>query len=148
MQTSTTKMTPPVWFWIIAIAALLWNLVGVLAFASEIYLMSEPAWLAQLSNAERALYENLPAWATVAYAVAVFAGVLGSLMLVLKKQLALPLLVLSLVGVFVEMTYIFFFSDSLRVMGNQVIFTQSVVIVIAVLLVWFARLSAARGWIC
>lgn len=144
---TTTHATRPTWFWIVAIAALLWNLLGVLAFAVDIHLKSTPAALAQLPAEQRVLYENVPIWATVAYAVAVFGGVLGSLMLVLKKRLALPLLVLSLVGVLVQFSHAFFFSDTFKALGNNAMIMPMVVIVIAVLLVWFARLSIARGWI-
>ena len=83
----------------------------------------------------------------VAYAIAVFAGALGSLMLVLRRKLAVPLLVLSLLAVVVQMGYVFFLSDTLAVMGNAAMAMPLLIIAIAAALVWLARAAAARGWL-
>ena len=33
------RQKPPVWFWIVSVLGLLWNLAGVAAFVNELFLM-------------------------------------------------------------------------------------------------------------
>lgn len=136
---------PPRSFWIISIVALLWNLLGVLAYVMQVT-MSEEA-LAALPDAERMLYEDVPAWATAAFAVAVFAGTLGCLLLVLRNALAVQVLVLSLAGVVVQMFHNFFMSGAVDVLGMQAVAMPLLVIVIAAFLVWYASAAKAKGWL-
>jgi hypothetical protein len=84
----------PSWFKIVAIIAFVWNLLGVIAFIGQ--MMMTPEVLAELSTAEQDIYANTPMWATVAFAVAVLAGALGSFFLWQKKALATLLLNFSL----------------------------------------------------
>lgn len=142
---SAPAVSRPTWFWIVSIIALLWNLMGVAAFVMQMNM--SPDTLAALPPDQQALYTSFPMWVTIAYAVAVFGGALGCLMLVLKKKLAVPLLVLSLLGVIGQMIYMFLLSDTFKVMGQAAMVMPIVVIVVSVLLVLFARLSARRGWL-
>jgi uncharacterized protein with PQ loop repeat len=136
---------PTRWFWILGIAALIWNLFGVMAYIMQVTLSDEA--LAQLPADQRMLYETIPAWATAAFATAVFAGVLGCIALLLRKTWATPLFVLSLVGVLVQMFHAFFLTDSMTVNGPGSAAMPLLVIIIAAGLVWYSRLATARGWL-
>ena len=81
-------MKPPVSLKVVAIVALLWNLLGCLAFFSDLRL--SPDDLARLPEAQQALYAARPGWAVAATAVAVFGGVLGSIGLLLRRKWAFP----------------------------------------------------------
>lgn len=135
----------PKWFMVVAILALLWNLMGVMAYIMQVTMT--PEVMAQLPEVERNLYEAAPAWSTGAFAVAVFAGALGSLLLVIKKALAIPVLIASLGAVLVQMSYVFFMSDSIAVLGPGSMVMPLVVIVIAVYLVILSRSAKVAGWI-
>ena len=139
-----TSLKLPTWFWIVAIAAILWNVLGVSAYIMEVT-MSEEA-LAALPDAERALYERSPAWVTGAFAVAVFAGLIGSITLALRKEIATPILVTSLVAVILQMGYQFGVADIQAVMGASSMVMPAVIVVIAVLLVWLSVHAKNRGW--
>ena len=136
---------PTRWFWILGIAALIWNLFGVMAYIMQVTLSDEA--LAQLPADQRMLYETIPAWATAAFATAVFAGVLGCIALLLRKTWATPLFVLSLIGVLVQMFHAFFLTDSMAVNGPGSAAMPLLVIIIAAGLVWYSRLATARGWL-
>ncbi|WP_416308464.1 hypothetical protein [Neptunicella sp. SCSIO 80796] len=135
----------PGWFMPVAIIAVVWNLMGVSAFV--MHMMMTPEAIAALPAEEAALYDNMPLWATVAFAVAVFAGALGSLLLVIKKASAKPILVLSLIGVLVQMYHSLFMSNSIEVYGPGAMVMPVMVIVIACLLVWMARTGCQKGWL-
>jgi hypothetical protein len=132
-------------FWIIAGVALVWNLLGVGAYFSHV-MMTEEA-IMQLPEAEQMLYQDLPAWATAAFAVAVFGGALGCLLLLLRKALATPVFILSLAGIVVQMYHSFAIANTMEVYGPGSTVMPAMVLVIGILLVWYARHATARGWI-
>ncbi|TWI00979.1 hypothetical protein IP90_02601 [Luteimonas cucumeris] len=136
----------PAWFWIVAALALLWNIIGI-AMAWMQYSMT-PEQLAQLPEPQRILHEAMPGWLWAVDFVAVIAGTLGSLLLLMGKRLALPMFWISLVAVVVLFGYCLFPGGMIEVLGAaQALPMPILVTTIAALLVWFARRSIARGWI-
>ena len=135
----------PVWFWIVSALALIWNLMGVGAFIMQATMTPEA--IAALPEAERVLFETTPTWANIAFAVAVFGGSLGCLFLLLRKQLAVSLLVTSFAGVIVQMINSIFFSNSSEVFGPGGIIMTIMVIVIGILLIWLSISAVKKGWI-
>ncbi len=137
--TMTTGMK--VFAWIMV----LWNAIGVAAFFSQV--MMTPETIATLPEAQQAIYRNIPVWSYAAYAVAVFAGLLGSLMLALGKRLAFPLLVMSLAGVLVQQYYNFVVIDAIGIMGWGIVVMPVIVTGIALLLVLFSQRGVRAGWL-
>lgn len=135
----------PTSFWVISSLAFVWNLMGVMAYIMQAYM--SPESLAAMPEAEQALYINMPAWATGAFAIAVFGGALGSLLLLFRKRLAISILILSLLGVLVQMAHNFFLSKSFEVYGPGGMIMPVMVIVVAFALVWYARMASAKSWL-
>lgn len=136
---------PPRWFYVVAVIALLWNLLGCLAFISDLRLTA--ADIAQMPAEHQALYAARPAWAVAATAVAVFGGVLGCIALLMRKKWALPVLVLSLIGLIVQDIGLFVLADAIKLVGPVVAVLQGVVLVVAVGLVGLSRRGIQRGWL-
>ncbi|TPV57363.1 hypothetical protein FJ444_13290 [Aestuariibacter sp. GS-14] len=138
-----TKMTTgtKIFAWIMVV----WNALGVMAFVSQLLLT--PEMIALLPEAQQEAYNNIPLWSYVAYALAVFGGLLGTLMLALGKKLAFPLLVLSLVGVLVQQFYNFVIIDSIALLGPSVVILPSLVVVIAIILVMVSKRGTKAGWL-
>ena len=137
--------TAPRGFWIVSGLFLVWNLMGVMAYLMQVT-MSEEA-LAALPEAQRDLYMNTPAWATGAFAVAVFAGTVGCVFLLMKKSWAVPTLILSLLGILVQMFHAFALSPALEVLGPGGLVMPVLVTAGAVFLIWYGRRARSRGWI-
>lgn len=139
-MTTMTKGTK-VFAWIMVV----WNAMGVMAFISQ--LLMTPEMIAQLPEAQQEAYKNIPTWSMGAYALAVFGGLLGSLMLALGKKLAFPLLLISLAGVLVQQFYNFFIIDSVAMFGPTVVILPALVVVIAFLLVVVSQRGVKAGWL-
>src|SRR6218665_809493 len=105
----------PGWFRLLALLGLLWNGFGVFMYLKSVGMFGDP--LAGLEPAHRALAQSVPAWVTGAFAVAVFAGLLGSLLMVAGKRLAAALLLLSVLAVLVQTGWIVLVSDARAVEG-------------------------------
>lgn len=142
MTGSTTKV--PTWFWIVSILALIWNLMGLMAFFATINM--NPETLATFPEAEQEIYRNTPIWATLAFAVAVFGGTLGSLGLVLRKPWAKPVLIASLLGVLLQNLHTFIFANGLEVYGIERVAMPAMIIIIGGLLIWLANSVESKTW--
>jgi hypothetical protein len=103
--------------------------------------------LAGLDPAHLALARSIPAWVTGTFAVAVFAGLLGSLLMVAGKRLASPVLLLSLVAVIIQSAWVMFASNARAVEGAIALLVPACITLVAILLVWLAAMGAARGWL-
>lgn len=145
MSDDTIGGVPPRSFYVIGGVALAWNLLGVMAYIMQVTM--SPEALSALPNAERMLYENMPDWATAAFAIAVNGGALGALLLILRKALAIPVLIASLLGVIVQMYHSFLIANSIEVYGPGGMIMPIMVLVISVFLVWYSRGAKAKGWI-
>lgn len=145
MVTSSPSARPG-WFRAVAALLLLWNLFGVAMFLLQ-YSMS-PDMLASLTEGQRQLYASMPGWMWVAYAVAVAAGALGTLMLLLGRRIAVPLLWLSLVAVVVQFSHSFMAGGAVEVLGAaQALPFPAFIIAVVALQVWLARRASVRGWL-
>jgi len=133
----------PVWFWIIGGVALLWNLIGVYAYWADVT-MSEEA-IAALGETERGLRNATPGWLTGVYAIAVFAGVLGSVALVLRRNYATPLFGLSLAAIILQMGYVLFGMNALALLGATTAIFPAVITIIGAFLLWFSMQSKSKG---
>ncbi|GLP98119.1 hypothetical protein [Paraferrimonas sedimenticola] len=137
--------TPPLWFWILAALGLVWNLMGLMAFVMHMNLT--PQDIAALSDAEQALYQSTPIWATAAFAIAVCAGTAGSLLLLFKRGLSVLLLVVSLIAVLIQNAHSLLMSNAVDVYGSQAIIMPTLVIAIGLGLIKLAKTGQHRGWV-
>jgi hypothetical protein len=126
----------PGWFRLLSWLGLLWNGLGVYMYLRSVGMFGDP--LAGLDPAHAALGRSVPGWVTGVFAVAVFAGLLGSLCMVAGKKLAASLLMLSLLAVIVQSGWIVFVSHARAVEGMVAVAMPACLILIAFLLRWFA----------
>ena len=137
---------PPTAFWIIAGVALVWNLLGFMLFYMQASATDE-VLRAAYGDAEYEYLSTIPTWVTIAYGIAVAAGVLGCILLLLRNVWAIPAFIVSLVAIVVQDTYSFFLSDAVAVFGVGVIVIPTVVLIIAIGLVFYSRAAKGKGWI-
>ena len=143
MSESSTKPAPK-WFYFVVFLALVWNILGVAAYVMQVTMTPEA--LAALPEAERALYENVPSWATSAFALAVNGGAFGCFLLLLKKNFSIWLLEISLAGVLVQMFHSFFIANSYEVYGPGGLSMPIMVLIVSIYLVYLSRSAKANGW--
>ncbi|WP_188374416.1 hypothetical protein [Winogradskyella haliclonae] len=134
---TTTK--PPIWFWIVSILALIWNGMGVNAYLQQAY--NTESYREMYSQEQLEIAANLPSYITAAFAIAVFGGVLSSILLLLRKKLAATIFYVSLLAVLVQMGY-------LLINGYASSIGMTIMIILfAIFLAWFAKNSINKNWI-
>ncbi len=140
----SVNLKPPVWFWIVGGLLLIWNLMGVAAYLAEVSKTAED--LAAMKPEEAALYANMPAWATAAFAIAVWAGLAGIIALLLRKNWAWLLFALSILGLLVQNYQQFVLVDVRAVYGASAIYFPLVIFAIEVASLWLASWSTRQAW--
>lgn len=144
MQTATNK--PPKWYWVVSVLALVWMLIGVLAWTAD--LMMDEASLAQLSEAQRQLYETRPQWLFAVYAIAIFSGLAGAIGLLLRQGWVTIAFGVSLAAVIVQFGYTFLVMDAIELLGaGAALAFPLVIFAIGVTLLWFSMYAKKAGWI-
>lgn len=138
---TTPNTRVPGWFWIVAVLALLWEAAGVASYLGQVY------GATATDENQRRLIESTPAWVTGAYAVAVFSGLAGAVALLLRRRWAVALLTLSLIAALLQFGWVILFSEAARLLGSGALVLPIVVMVVAALLVAFARSARRRGWL-
>ncbi len=128
-------------FWAIGAVALTWNVMGVINF----FVQMNADMLASFPETHRAIIEGRPAWATGAFALGVFGGALGCLLLLLRKSAAYYLFIASLLGVIVTMTHTLGVDIDLSL--GEIVVIILMPLVVALFLVWYSKHAEGRGWI-
>ena len=128
-------------FWVIGVVALLWNLMGVANF----FMQMNPDMLAVYRESERAIIEGRPAWATAGFAVAVFGGALGCVLLLLKKSAAFYLFIVSLLGVIVTMVHTL--GTGIDFNLGEILGIILMPLVVAALLIWYSKRAESWDWV-
>ncbi len=129
-------------FWVIGIIALLWNIIGVVMYLGQAYMNDEA--LALLPQAEQDFYNNMPAWVTAAFAIAVFTGLFGCIALLLRKKIAVLLFTLSIIAVLTQQIYNFFIQDFVELGGLRMI-GPLLIVVISFFLMFYSKAQKAKG---
>ena len=129
--------------WVVGVLGVLWNAVG--AFD---YLMTQTrneAYMSGFTPEQLEFFYGFPAWLVAFWAVAVWGGLAGTVLILLKKRLAAPVLLVSFVAMVVTAIHNFLLSDGMEVMGAAGAAFSAVIFVLALGLWLYARAMAERG---
>ena len=130
------------WYMIAAVASLLFMIIGCAGFVMDVVV--DPR---SLPVDQRTLMEARPVWMVWAYGIAVWVGLAGALVLLLRRKLAEPFMLVSLVATVVTfLPYAVVPSVRDNVSTNDIALAL-VVLAIVWTIYWFARHSRQRGWL-
>ncbi len=141
----TPTVKPPIWFYIIAVVAVLWNAMGVFDYIMTQYRVE--SYMGAFTEAQLDFFYGFPAWYVAIWATAVFAALVASLLLLVRMKLATPLFALSTVLFVINAVYIFGFTAALEIMGVSNVIFSAVIFATLLGLWWFSRMAERRGWL-
>jgi hypothetical protein len=139
------KIVVPTWFWVIAAVSLMWNILGCLIFSSEVF--AQEAMIKSMTGEQKEWVRSTPRWVYVVFAISVSTGVAGSVCLLMRKRLSVPLFTISFAAVLIQMAYTMLIAGGLQVMGPTGAVMPTVVITLAAVWLWFSLLSKGKGWL-
>lgn len=132
-------------FWVVGILALIWNLIGVAMFWMQVNM--GPEQLAAMTEQQRDVYNGTPMWLNVAFAVAVFGGVLGAIGLLMKKRWAVTMFFVSLLALLVQMIGAYVATPAWAAYGAAGLIMPVLLILIAIFFWRYSQKCTERGWL-
>jgi 4-hydroxybenzoate polyprenyltransferase len=144
MSASSGARTP--WhLWVVVGVGILWNAFGCIDYTMTA--LQGEMWLRQMGMTEAQItsYEAMPAWMTGVWAIGVWGALLGTVLLLLKNRLAVPVFVVSLIAYVGSLVYAYALSDQAEVMPEGTWIMQVVVLVGCLFFVWYSRMMGKRG---
>lgn len=126
-------------FWAIGAVGLIFNFMGCFNFISQMNAEN----VASMPDVYRMMVENRPAWGTGAFAIAVFGGALGCLLLLLRKSFAVYVFVVALAGTVVA---------QLPFLGTADFPAAAWIgwlsqLVVGAFLIWYSKQTESKAWI-
>lgn len=141
-----TEDTPTAskWLTVVAIFAIVWNLIGIAMFYKGINPDPEALSTVGYSQEQIAYTMATPSWAILANIIALLTGLMGSIALLLRHNSTYYLFAFSLVGIMTVMVDAFM-RDGFSIVGGASNGLSIAVIVIGIYLFWTAHIAKASG---
>ena len=128
-------------FWVICIVGLVWNAGG----AANYLMQTNMEFVNSMPATHQAIIIGRPAWATGGFAVGVFGGVLGCILLMLVQRISRYVFLISMTGIFVTMIHTINVAMSNIEFSYLEFFVMAVLpLLVAVVLVLYARHALAK----
>jgi len=132
----------PAWFWVAAGLALLFEAFGCFTYWAQV--TTDPA---SLPIDQRAMWNATPVWMVGAYAVAVWVGLIGATLLLMRRRLAVPLLLVSLIAVLVQFGGVMLVPALRQITPDDAYTLPIAIIVVCYGIFMLSRLAGKRGWL-
>ena len=130
--------------WLVGVLGTLWNLVGAFDYLAT--QTENESYMSQFTPEQLEYFYGFPTWVVAFWALAVWGGVAGTILLLLRKRVAATVLLVSFVSMVITTIYNFLLSDGLEVMGGAGPLAFTAMIFIFGLGFWmYARAMVQRG---
>ena len=130
--------------WFTGVASLLWGSIGAMD-----YLMTQTkneAYMGNYSPEQLQFFYEIPSWVVAAWAIGVWGGVLGAIFLLLRKGMAVWILLASLLAVLVTNFHNYVLSNGMEVSGDTFsLVLTATIFLIALGLYLYSRSMQRRG---
>jgi hypothetical protein len=131
-------------FWLIGVVALLWNAMG--AFDYVMTQTKNADYMSHFTPEQLDYFYAFPAWMVAAWAIAVWGGMLGAVLLLLRKRLAEHVFLASFVAAVLTAIYSYALSEGAEIFDGVASHVFNVLILaVALALYLYARTLARRG---
>ncbi len=127
----------------VGVVTLLWNGYGALQWYQQV--TRAASYWGNLTMQQVQYVQQQPMWVEVAFGVGVWTGVLGALMLLLRRKLAFNAFLASLIAAVASAIYVQGLSNGREIMGNGTLVAAVAVIVVAAASVAYAHYARKRG---
>lgn len=141
----TSSYKPSTLFWVIAVIALLWNIMGLFQFIMP--LVNPEFMLNGYSDAAKELFYNLPSWYWVFFGIATIVGFLACVLQLLRKRNAVLFFLVSMLAVLIVEAYWILGTGAPEVMGAEAVIMPIIVVILSIVLYFLSKRFARKGWL-
>ena len=127
-----------------AIGGIVWNAFGVFQFYMSTFSTVDSMMGLGMTQTQAELYASLPLWMPLVFGVGTVGGLVGSLLLLARNRLAVPVFAVSLAG-YVALFVGDWLLGVFAAFGMTQVITLCFVVGFAASLLWGSRRWAAKG---
>ena len=125
----------------------MWNGFGAYDYAmsklkGDAYLTSSGMTAEQISY-----FHTMPSWMTAVWAIGVWGAVLGSVLLLLRNKLAVPVFLASLIAFVLSLIYAYGVAPMPGGAATGLFVMQALILAGCVFFVWYASFGVRSGWL-
>jgi hypothetical protein len=142
-ETITTTESRPWHLWLIGILGTLWNLGGAFDYLAT--QTENESYMSQFTPEQLEFFYGIPSVVVAFWALAVWGGLVGTILLLLRKRHAAPVLLTSFVCMIVTAIHNYGISNGLEIMGNTGLMFSGLIFVFALGLWLYARAMTQLG---
>lgn len=139
MTEGTSKA--PVWFTVGAVLLILWGLMACATLYMHFIIGPAP----DATDYDKQLYAAMPMWVNIVYVVSVLSSLASSVALLMRRSVAVPLSVVSLVGVIVQFGWMFTMTDIIAMKGVWTTYFPAFILAVQLFQLWFANRAKGKG---
>ena len=138
---NASKTETPWHLWLVGIFSLLWSGMGALD-----YLMAQTrneSYMSNFSIEQLEYFNSFPSWLIAAWACAVWGGVAGAILLLLRRKIAAQVFLFSLLCMVATTIHNYGFANGLEVVGDtfSLVFTAVIFIFIVAFYIYSTMMS-------
>jgi len=147
MPFATPKIEKTPWhLWLIGFLGLIWSAMGAMDYV--LTQMRQEDYMSAFNAEQIAFFYGFPKWVVASWAVAVWGGVIGSILLLLRKPLAVGFYLVSLLAILVTTYHNYFLDKGMEIMGDPMIMSfNALIVLVAFTLFAYARNMQKRGYL-
>lgn len=143
MTTSNHLKSTPWHLWLIGVLALLWFAMGCYDFVMT--QTQNEAYMKYFTDAQKNYFYGFPFWAVAVWAISVWGGLIASILLLMRKKLATPIYLASIIMYLLACVHNFLLSDGAELMGTVGLIMSVIILLISIALYFYSRAQTARG---
>lgn len=144
-MTDLAKTGAPWHLWAVGVVGLLWNGYGCYDYVMTVTGGEEYLRSYGMTDEMIAYYTAMPAWMTAVWAVGVWGGLLGVILLLLRTKWALHVFVASCAAFILSLIYTYVLSGGAPAMPPGAPIMHAVVLAGCLFFIWYAWFAAKRG---
>lgn len=137
---------PSIWFWVISALGLIWNFFGAHDYIMR--RMENAGYLAKFPQEILDYYNAVPFIVDVTLALAVWGGVLGWLLMLLRRSWAVPVFIITFLAMIINFGYTAATGgQALQAehLGAGAYLFTAIIILLAAFAVWYSKRQKAKG---
>ena len=137
-------MKTPKHLWIVGILYMLWSTMGVMDFIMTH--TNNQTWLEGFPEEQIAFYQGFPIWVDVIWCISISGGLIGALLVLMRKSLAVPVLLLATVTYVLATAHNYGIAEGFEIAGGTgtLIFTAAI-FVASLGMYFYAKAMRAAG---
>ena len=134
----------PWWFWLVSLLFIAWNIIGVSNYLGSVNATAESLIAKEFTLEQAEFMLAMPAYYTAVFALAVWSGLIGAILLLLRKSWAVKVFIFS--AFMVVLSFILdVVGGSFKMLGTPYVIVMVIVVLLALFEVWFSAHMKAKG---